>query len=255
MRWLGQILWLGCAVASSSSRLRCRGVHGTQDTAWGRVCHESARTGETAWPSGALRLRGGGRAYKERKDAGAHNRREMFKAAAEGDVARLRLYLTRSRVLPNARDNDKWTAVHWAAFNNHPAVIVELKKHGANISAVDSFGASPLHFAASSGHQAAIRALCSAGASLHTRDNNKRTPIGVAVSFQQEWAAEYLKRTLIRKWLPLPLSVQKTWRRRMEKDRLTEPEIERLSQACKPRRAVAILLGRPLDDVSRKMLL
>jgi len=252
VRWLGQILLLGCAVASSS-RFLCRGVNRKEDIAWEIVCRPRARTGETVRLPGALRLRGGGRAYKERKDAGAHNRREMLKAAAEGDVARLRLYLTRSRVLPNARDNDKWTAAHWAAFNNHPAVILELKNHGANISAVDSFGATPLHFAASRGNQAAIRALCSAGASLHTRDNNKRTPIGVAVSFQQEWAAEYLKRTLIRKWLALPLAVQKTWRRRMEKDRLTQPEIGRLAQACKPRRAVGILLGRALD--ARKMLL
>ena len=126
---------------------------------------------------------------------------------------------------------------------------------GANISAVDSHGASPLHFAASRGNQAAIRALCSAGASLHTRDHRKRTAIGVAVMFRQEWAAEYLKRLLVRKWLGLPLPVQQTWRRRMDKDLITEVELERLKRACRPCRAVSVSLGRPLGQGSRMMLL
>jgi ankyrin repeat protein len=59
-----------------------------------------------------------------------------------------------------------WTAAHWAAFNNHPDIIFELKGAGANISAVDSFNASPLHFAVMRGNEAAIRALCDAGLSF-----------------------------------------------------------------------------------------
>lgn len=203
----------------------------------------------------AQHLRGGGRAQRERKDEGDRAKREMLKAAAKGDVARMRLYLSRRRVSTEVRDKDKWTAAHWAAFNDHAAVIVELKDRGANISAVDSFGASPLHFAASRGNQAAVRALCAAGASLHTRDHQKRTPIGVAVMFQQEWAAEYLKRLLIRKWLGLPAKVQLTWRRRMEKDKITEAELERLARACRLCRDVSVSLGRPLGGDSRKMLL
>jgi hypothetical protein len=42
-------------------------------------------------------------------------------------------------------------------------IIWELKKHGANMSAVDTFNASPLHYAASRGNAGAIRALSEAG--------------------------------------------------------------------------------------------
>ena len=58
----------------------------------------------------------------------------------QGDVAKLRAYLAKSKVSPDVRDKDMWTATHWAAFNDHADAIVELKNSGANISAVDAFG-------------------------------------------------------------------------------------------------------------------
>jgi hypothetical protein len=48
----------------------------------------------------------------------------------QGDVQKLRVYLSRNKVSPDVRDKDMWTAAHWAAFNNHPQIIMELKQKG-----------------------------------------------------------------------------------------------------------------------------
>ena len=50
-----------------------------------------------------LRLRGAGRAYRERKSQEVQNRRAMLKAAAKGDIRRLRQCLSQSKTPPNAR--------------------------------------------------------------------------------------------------------------------------------------------------------
>ena len=205
-----------------------------------------------------LRLRGAGRAYRRRREVNLRNRREMLKAAALGDVDRLRVCLARPKMSPDMSDKDRWTAAHWAAFNDHPAIIVELKSQGANISAVDVFGASPLHFAASRGNKAVLRALCDAGANLHIRDKTKRTAIGVAVRFRQEWASEYLKRVLVAKWRRLHPLAQSKWKLRLQKDRITGEELTRLLDSIKPiktRGAVTLALGQPLWRGARKMLM
>ena len=45
----------------------------------------------------------------------------------------MRKYLKHGKVPADVRDKDRWTATHWAAFNNHADVIWELKRHGANM--------------------------------------------------------------------------------------------------------------------------
>lgn len=69
--------------------------------------------------------------------------------------------------------------------NNHftAAAIAEiLLRKGANVSAVDSFGRTPLHYAAQSGNLYAMHILISNGAKVMVRDALQKTPLDLAES-------------------------------------------------------------------------
>jgi len=51
---------------------------------------------------------------------------------------------------------------------------------GANLSAVDSAGATPLHFASVQGHAAVVRLLIDKGAEVSCKKNDGGTPLHLA---------------------------------------------------------------------------
>jgi ankyrin repeat protein len=63
----------------------------------------------------------------------------------------------------------KGTPLHWAAYYNCPEALVYLIQHGANVSADDGYGNTPVHFAAQSGNMEMINALIKAGADWRTK--------------------------------------------------------------------------------------
>ncbi|KUL85815.1 hypothetical protein ZTR_07312 [Talaromyces verruculosus] len=62
---------------------------------------------------------------------------------------------------PNFRDQDGWSAIHWAAEEGHLEVVRLLLEAGANVNAVSSYGTSALHCAANGGHASIVKLLLS----------------------------------------------------------------------------------------------
>jgi len=87
---------------------------------------------------------------------------EIAKAAERRDVAAVRAQIGKGDV--NAAASDGTTALHWAAHWNDVEMVRLLLKAGANPSAVNRFGASPLSEAAALGNAALVEALLNAGA-------------------------------------------------------------------------------------------
>lgn len=68
-----------------------------------------------------------------------------------------------------------WTPLHIACTSGNGSVVRTLRRHHANINAVDSYGATPLHYAARFGSASTMRYLIKHGADLSVRDNNGYT--------------------------------------------------------------------------------
>lgn len=77
---------------------------------------------------------------------------KLIEAAKRGDLADVRAIITaHGDAEPfnlNQRDPSGATALHYAAFSGHRAVVEELVSHGADINAADgAFGATPAGWA------------------------------------------------------------------------------------------------------------
>ena len=62
-------------------------------------------------------------------------------------------------------------------MNGHVDAIRALKEAGADVSAKDEHGWTPMHWAAGNGHVDAIKALKEAGADVSAKANDGRTPM------------------------------------------------------------------------------
>lgn len=120
-------------------------------------------------------------------------------AAQSGDVDALRQRLDARPDLINAlagRGFPKATALHLAAFRNHPAAVRLLIERGADLDAREfPDNAAPLHFAAMYADLETIRLLVEAGADVEGKGDDSEVGIlGWATCFKQvrEDVAEYL---------------------------------------------------------------
>ncbi|KAI8811083.1 ankyrin repeat-containing domain protein [Cladochytrium replicatum] len=96
---------------------------------------------------------------------------DIFHASKRGFLDRVAELLD-SGVDPNGRDNETCTALHWAAWNNHLAIVKFLVDRGAEI---DVFGgdlwSTPLHWAVRAGHVHVVTFLVKKGANVEAKDN------------------------------------------------------------------------------------
>ncbi|KAK3934350.1 hypothetical protein QBC46DRAFT_359079 [Diplogelasinospora grovesii] len=81
-----------------------------------------------------------------------------------------------------AKDEDGWTLLLWAAKNGHEAVVQQLLEKGADVEAKDNYSRTPLSYAAAAGHEAVVQRLLEKGADVKVKDKVGRTPL--------LWAAE-----------------------------------------------------------------
>jgi len=82
----------------------------------------------------------------------------------------------------NAKNNDGWTALQYAAYSGKVDAIAALIKAGADVNAKSKYSDTALHVAASYGKVDAIAALIKAGADLNTETNGGRTALQVATN-------------------------------------------------------------------------
>ena len=119
----------------------------------------------------------------------AEDQRELFQAAAKGDVETVQ-QLVDSGVDANSTDENKMTALHHAAMHAREGVIQALIERGADVNASDLKGGfSPLHWVVINAHpqmgatdhvDESIVALARGGCNLNCTDFNFATPLHIA---------------------------------------------------------------------------
>lgn len=90
------------------------------------------------------------------------------------------LLLGRRGTNVNAKDEDQYTALHWAAQNGDEAVTRLLLDRGAAINETDGQGRTPAHVACQHGQENVIRVLLSRGADAHVKGKDDWTALHLA---------------------------------------------------------------------------
>ncbi|KAG8529665.1 uncharacterized protein KY384_005146 [Bacidia gigantensis] len=80
-----------------------------------------------------------------------------------------------------ALDDDSMTALHEAARQGRKDVVEILMEHGANVNTGDSNGGTPLSYAVRKGHRDVVEILMEHGANVNTGDSDGDTPLFHAV--------------------------------------------------------------------------
>jgi len=113
--------------------------------------------------------------------AAALHRSELHNAVIAKDLARVRSLLE-SGADPSARDGSGWTPLHFSAQDYSLEIAELLLDFGANIDAQNSQGQSPLYTAVfnSRGRGDLIKLLRKRGANPEQRNLYGKTPIGLA---------------------------------------------------------------------------
>ncbi|KAI8904243.1 ankyrin repeat-containing domain protein [Powellomyces hirtus] len=118
---------------------------------------------------------------------------DLFQAAQQGLLSRIRELLEDGRTRPTDVDTEKCTALHWAAINNHIAVAEYLIEKGAELDAIGGeLQATPLHWAARSGHIQMVYVLSKAGANPALKDNQGYNALHLAAHAGHALMAVYL---------------------------------------------------------------
>ncbi len=106
----------------------------------------------------------------ENQGIGPEARRPLIEAAANGQVAVVKLLLGRRRIMPSLADALGFTALHVAARSGHVEVVRTLARRPALLDVAASaggLGATPLILAAERGHVAVTSLLLRSGASAN----------------------------------------------------------------------------------------
>ena len=91
---------------------------------------------------------------------------------------------------PEARDNDGFTALHWAAWSGMPQSTFLLTQRGLDVNAVEKHGYTPLMLAALRGNAAAVKLLLVLGADPALKNADGKTALQLA----EDKSAAYEKR-------------------------------------------------------------
>ncbi|XP_077361293.1 receptor-interacting serine/threonine-protein kinase 4 [Festucalex cinctus] len=90
------------------------------------------------------------------------------------------LLLGRRSTNVNAKDEDQYTALHWAAQNGDEAMARLLLDRGAAINETDGQGRTPAHVACQHGQENVVRVLLSRGADVRVKGKDDWTALHLA---------------------------------------------------------------------------
>src|SRR3990172_10442231 len=121
-------------------------------------------------------------AYEMKRNAHQPIETTLQRLAEEGNNLLINILLDHGADI-EARDNNDFTSLHYAAFNGHQVTVAFLLDHGANIEARDNQGVTPLHIAALDGHQATVALLLDRGANIESQGNQGQTPLHYAAAY------------------------------------------------------------------------
>ena len=99
---------------------------------------------------------------------------EFLDAAALGDTASVKKMLKADPTFAKAADDMGFTALHNAVGEDYPQLVKLLIEAGADVSAANDEGMTPLHIAQCA---SAVKALVAAGADVNARAHGGMTPL------------------------------------------------------------------------------
>ena len=101
----------------------------------------------------------------------------MWKATRDGNIEAVRQHLDAGADV-NAKDEDGWTPLHWAAWEGHRQITELLIVSDADVNAKDEIGMTPLHWAAVLGRKNEIvELLITNGADVNAKNDVGQTPL------------------------------------------------------------------------------
>uniref|UniRef100_A0A3Q3ABF0 non-specific serine/threonine protein kinase n=1 Tax=Kryptolebias marmoratus TaxID=37003 RepID=A0A3Q3ABF0_KRYMA len=112
--------------------------------------------------------------------ANAHGSTPLHLATEKHQKSLAELLLNRRSTNVNARDEDQYTALHWAAQNGDEAMTRLLLDRGAAMNETDGQGRTPAHVACQHGQENVIRVLLSRSADVQIKGKNNWTPLHFA---------------------------------------------------------------------------
>ena len=126
----------------------------------------------------------------------SENERELSRAAARGDAAKVKTLLRSGMLDVNSRNgyffNKDATPLHKAANKGHRIVVKLLINRGADPNARDPYGETPLQTAAFYGHKDAVKLLLNGGADPNGSDENGETPLHAAERYSRKEVVQLL---------------------------------------------------------------
>lgn len=117
--------------------------------------------------------------------------RSVLEAVKTGDVAAARALLAENADV-NERAPDGTTALHWAVYHDEDTLVVDLLEAGAEVTAVNAHGATPMAEAATVGNVKVMEALLDAGADVGSPNAEGQTPLMVVARASNVAAARLL---------------------------------------------------------------
>jgi uncharacterized protein len=104
---------------------------------------------------------------------------DIFEATSTARLDRVKELVQADPGLASAWSADGFTALHYAAFFNHPEVATHLVNAGANVGAVsrNNMKVMPLHSAVATGAVEVVRLLIAHGADVNARQQDEFTPL------------------------------------------------------------------------------
>jgi len=116
----------------------------------------------------------------------------LMDAARKGQHDAAVFMLRNNKDAVNEKMADGTTALHWAVHNGDAELVTLLIKAGADVSAVNDYGATPLSEAAVVADPEIVRALLKAGADPNYSNEWGQTPLMSVARTDRVKAAEYL---------------------------------------------------------------
>ena len=119
--------------------------------------------------------------FKDLKPEKETEGEELFSAAKEGDVQKMKALLARNRDLVKSTDTGMGaTALHWAAIYGRKEAARVLLEHGADVNATEIHSGTAMHWAAHFNNAEVIDWLLDKGARIDHANQMGRTPLHVA---------------------------------------------------------------------------
>ncbi len=107
------------------------------------------------------------------------NEEKLLLAAENGEIAKAKKLIS-SGVDVNAKNDDGWTALHWASRNGHTEIVKLLIKAWASVNTKNNYGLTALMLASMYGHTEVAKFLINSVADVNIKNNNDKTAFMLA---------------------------------------------------------------------------